>query len=493
MRRDSVFPNLVRKVACVSILCGLAALFGSSTAHAKPITYSAFTITSGKLGSWSFTNARVYISMLSDTSFVQFIQTPIDPTNPANGTVDTYVNPTGIAWVTIISGTKVVRAIFAPNQIFADMDLGDTSSEPEPGARGVGFGSFTATGIEPTYPLGIDDGIVHARIIPEFAIGGTESTELAALPANMVSNVAYSGRAWPCSGFLNVQTYGVPCTPPAPLHTDKGDFYLYLPYEDLYFYNGTTYYYDSLSAGFFTETLGISPDPALLPSATPLANASEPITYHGYTVSDVTLGGHAYKNAQVYFSVAADAAATVPFSNGTSHGYMNSRGNAHVTVVSNGQSVSAEFNPGQIYVYWDVGNGGIGFGSVAGKNGYPLSINQSADFYDLVGDSSVGAIWDILQTPGDVQYYTPPTATLVTDLTNATTLSGAASACVDFDPATTVCSDLTPIPLKTNRGNFTISEPYTADIASGSQYSTAGPYSVNWGVFWSELGAKSVR
>jgi hypothetical protein len=73
---------------------------------------------------------------------------------------------------------------------------------------------------------------------------------------------------------------------------------------------------------------------------------------------------------------------------------------------------------------------------------------------------------------------------LVTNLTNPTTLSGPASSCVAFDPRTSYCSNLTPIGLNTNRGNFYLFEPYTVDeIGDGTAV-----FSPNWGVFWSELG-----
>ena len=55
-------------------------------AMAEPVTYTGFTITDGKLGNWSFHNARVYLTFKSDTKNVQFML-PLDPFNAPLGTV----------------------------------------------------------------------------------------------------------------------------------------------------------------------------------------------------------------------------------------------------------------------------------------------------------------------------------------------------------------------------------------------------------------------
>jgi hypothetical protein len=352
-----------------------------------------------------------------------------------------------------------------------------------PGARDSGLSRGPTP--NPVYPLGIEDGTLDWGDIqndssPPTEGAGVASAGLQALAFNLKSNVAYSGRAWPCTGFVDARNNSTACAQPAPLQTDKGEFFLYLPYQDID--PAGPYWGDSLSAGFFVATLGNSSPVPLLQSSV-LAHAARPITYYGYTIADLRLGEHRYKGAQVYLWVDADAAATVPFNSGTSHGFMNTGGNAHVTIVSGGRSITADFDPGQIFVYFDVVHASVGFGSATGNSGYPLAIAANEDTDGLVENSSVGAVADIMQTPGDTKFYTGATANLVTDLTNRTALSGAASSCVDFDPATSICSNLTPIGLKTNRGNLYLFEPYTADHG-------AGPYSVNWGVFWSDRGSR---
>ena len=125
---NAAFGRLLVYVAISLVLVGAAV--------AEPVTYTGFTITDGKLGSWSFHNARVYLTFKSDKGNVQFIQPP-DPCS-AVGTADIWINQTGKASVTIISGQKVVSANFvAPTQIFVSADLGDTPGPGEPPHMGA--------------------------------------------------------------------------------------------------------------------------------------------------------------------------------------------------------------------------------------------------------------------------------------------------------------------------------------------------------------------
>jgi len=447
-------------------------------ASAKPVTYTGFVVTNGRLGTWSFQHARVYLTFQGDTSNVKFIQPP----DPNGGTIDAYINSVGTATVTVISGSKVVHATFAPNQIFVSLDLGQTADAPHKGGRGVGFGSFSATapgGIEPAYPLGIEEGTLHWGeiyfLLPSTA---TASSEVQALSTDLKHGTGFSGEAISCVGFPN------PCGPPNVLHTDLGDLYLNFPYR-------LAKTYISLNSGFFLAKLAQAPTyPALV--KTPAS--PKPMTYHGYVISDVWLGSQHYKAAQVYLSFQADASTVTSFSNGSSYGYMNTVGTGGVTIISGATVVSATFNPGQIYVYYDLGHASIGFGSAAGT-GYPLSFTAKSDtsldtdlaggYLGALGNSTVVAATDLTVTPPDATRYTPQTATLATHLTNNTALSSAASSCVAFDPATSYCSNLTPTPLKTSKGDFYLFEPYTVDeLGDGTTI-----FSINWGVFWSVTGA----
>jgi len=115
-RRGTV--SLVVSAAALAVI-----LAAASPAWATPVTYTGFTITDGTLGSWQFHQARVHLTFHGDTSDVQFIHPPIDPTNPAAGTVDAYIISRGDAWVRIESGDRSVRARFDPGQIFVSLDL----------------------------------------------------------------------------------------------------------------------------------------------------------------------------------------------------------------------------------------------------------------------------------------------------------------------------------------------------------------------------------
>ena len=158
-----------------------------------------------------------------------------------------------------------------------------------------------------------------------------------------------------------------------------------------------------------------------------------------------------------------------------------------MTVTSGGHAVSASLRTGQVYVYWDIDKASVGFGSTAGGRGYPLSITANQDSFSngLVENSSVGAVADLTLAPAESTFYTAETPTLATDLTNETALSGAASSCVAFDPVTSACSNFTPVALQTNLGPLYLFEPYTDDQTLNG---IAGPFSINSGVFWSELG-----
>jgi len=469
----------------MSAICVLLA----GTSLAAPVTYTMFAISDGKVGSWEFHHARVYLTFRGNTNNVQSLQAA-----GCDGLiVQAVYNPTGDASVTIISGSKVVSANFAPNQVFVSLDLGYTFQAPFQGGHGVGFSSYTATGaIEASYPLGIQDGTIDWGDIVNDGFGGVTnavaSPALQQLSTDLMHSTRFSGRAWPCVGFPGA------CQPPPALHTDHGDFYLYPTYAPA---TGAQYgSHDTLGGGFFVADVSESDESetsrGILPAnlVTSHQTGSEhPVSYYGYAISDVTLGSKQYPGAQVYLSFDSDASSVVPFSSG--NGFSNSTGNAHVTIVSGSKMVSADFEPRQIYVYYDIEHASIGFGSVAGngarESGYPLSITANKDANGLVDNSLVGAVSDLTLVPAHAANYLPAVAALKTDLRNGTALSGGASSCHGFDPTTSTCSSLTPVPLRTSRGDFTISEPYRQD-ATGSGAVT---YSVNWGVFWSETRSGS--
>lgn len=78
---------------------------------------------------------------------------------------------------------------------------------------------------------------------------------------------------------------------------------------------------------------------------------------------------------EVTINFIADTANIVPFSVVGASGYENMVGQGSVQLFDflTGQSVTANFDPGQIYVSIDQTNGGIGFGSAIGPT-YPLGV-----------------------------------------------------------------------------------------------------------------------
>jgi hypothetical protein len=183
---------------------------------------------------------------------------------------------------------------------------------------------------------------------------------------------------------------------------------------------------------------------ALMLGVASLSDAqAAPITYSGFVVTDVSLGGHKYHNAEVTLTLVGDTKDITPFSvtapdGQTGSGYMIGKGRASVQIVSAGKTVSAKFAPGQLLVSFDSQNIGIGFGSYLGPNGlepaYPLAF-----------------------TDGTTQYldYTY-------DLSTPAQLSGKAWSCIGYPPVAGngTCTAPETYPLKTSAGDLVIQQPY---------------------------------
>lgn len=490
------------------VLFAVIAFMLAPLANAAPITYTAFTITDGSLGSWQFHNARVYITLETDTSnaqlaTIQGVRVVYVGPFPAQQLCTGPATSIGTARVTIITAEKRVRATFVPNQLIVSIDLDN---------GGVGFSSCGPNGFEPAYPLGISDGTIDAATDAFGAIPDTRnpSPELAGLFIDLMHDTAFSGRASVCVGF---PTGGKPCSPPNPLKTNKGDLLLLQPYQKLTPNPpNPPDFGDTLSGGWFYAVVGgesVSEDDSSSPHIPLLAAADEsqherrPITYTGFVIADVQIGANLYFGAQVYLSLEADARNVMPLPNRTCPslprgvcGYINDGGRAKVKVISGNQTITAHFTPNQIYAFFDIAQASVGFGShIGGQDfrAYPLTLTQH-DLADgvtpcfvgnacsLTENSLIGAVADI-QSTGDTANYTPETATLTVDLKSAMTLSGPASSCTSFDPTSSVCSSPTVVALQTDQGGFYLFAPYTDDDStSGTQ-----PFSVNWGGFWANV------
>lgn len=469
----------------VALWVVLAALF-ISLASAATITYTGYTIADGRLGSWSFKGAQVYINYTGDTNDVQtdFVQGVYVAYNGPYALQQLCTGPVihqGTASVTIVSGSRVVHATFAPNQISVSADLGGVDPTGVIGyPRGFGFGICAPTGFELAYPLGIQDG--SADQDNQFG-DHLFSQELLNLNPFLTGPADFSGRAWLCYGFAANPGGSPTCNAPPALKTDKGDFYLFQGFRQQFTTGGVTFLNDALTTGLFWANLGGDNSwQSIWSPSFGSDDYEQPITYTGAVLTDVSLRGQFFSGAQVYLSVTADAARVQTTNSANGPLYINNSGRAHIRIVSGGQTVTANLGRGQIYTYFDVPNSSVGFGSRingADYRGYPLTLTEN-DCNSVTENGSVGAVADIIRSNGaDSIFYTADVQRLVTNLETKTFLSGPASSCADFTPATSACAFSIAVPqLQTDQGPLFIYEPYT-DI----DQSCTGQTTVNFGIF----------
>jgi hypothetical protein len=196
----------VRSTVWISLIAGLLALGADTVGAATLFKYSATVVTDARLGGRFFHNAAITISFTGDASTVS--EVPGFSDEPGSF----FWLPHGTAFVTIESHGRRFFARFAPDQLFVSVDIRNL---------GMGIGSYIGPhGLEPGYPLVFDRGSA-----------GSLSFNASAL--STVSNS--TGNAWSCVGFppINEET-GDPGScldpDPYPLHTDHGDFFIYMPY-----------------------------------------------------------------------------------------------------------------------------------------------------------------------------------------------------------------------------------------------------------------------
>ena len=201
------------------------------------------------------------------------------------------------------------------------------------------------------------------------------------------------------------------------------------------------------------------------------STAASPVTYAGYLVTDVSLAGKFYHNAEVTISFKGDTKDVhtllqFPVQSGSTHTQTGGaafidRGEATIRIVVKGQQIRSRLFPHQLVVAYDSANGGVGFGALIGPNGfepaYPLGLSNG------VVDRPSNPVLALL-TPG--------------------TISGNAWSCIGFLPASNVqqCSDPTPYPLKTDRGDLLLLNPYGYHNASGTL--SGHSRTLNRGFFW---------
>ena len=106
-------------------------------------------------------------------------------------------------------------------------------------------------------------------------------------------------------------------------------------------------------------------------SATSFTNTA---SLGGTTLDSCPTGNPVCVEVTIYFL--ADTANIVPFSVVGASGFENFTGSGRVQLFNDqtGDLLTANFDPGQIFVSVDQTNGGIGFGSAAGGPTYPLGV-----------------------------------------------------------------------------------------------------------------------
>jgi hypothetical protein len=200
-----------------------------------------------------------------------------------------------------------------------------------------------------------------------------------------------------------------------------------------------------------------------------------PVTYTATVVTDVSLKGTMYRQAEVTFTFQGDtgdvATFTVPDPGCTGCVLADvawiTKGRAQVTITSGSRSIVAHFPPGEIFVSSDTYSGGIGFGSTVASGqepAYPLAMTVgTARDYAEYFDTLTGSDPAVLGTTANV--------------------SGNAFSCIGYPDSAPDCNDPTPYPLKTDKGNLIVFQPYIDD-SQGAEHG-----SMNRAVFQIALGS----
>lgn len=220
----------------------------SEGAEGSRVVYTLQTVADGSLGGHVFNQALVTFQMTGNPYGVTSQASPVDATKPL------YENRTGYATVTVDDGGRIIKAKFAPGEVYVRYDTG---------AGVAGFGSR----ISPTYPVALNcsdsaypsdstytadclqgDAFSYltynsgnypfrSGILNQLSDPVDPSPGVAALAQSLSQNTILAGTAHTCAGvytfdFANTTTYfpgdlGV-CAAPAPhgLQTSKGALFL---------------------------------------------------------------------------------------------------------------------------------------------------------------------------------------------------------------------------------------------------------------------------
>ena len=444
------------------VLCAVTTSVLASTVNGQPIKYTGFTITDGQLGSWYFHNARVILTFVSDAKYVQS-NVPFPPTD-----VIANLNIKGKAEITIVGDDKTVHATFDDQNQKFFISYDQTND-------GIGFGlcSPNCLGLlsvpqvlpsvfQPVYPFGISQ-LDHG--------------------SDLTNDIAGTGRSFSCLDFgMPDSAYSMLCPypPSVALGTDNGDLYLYQMYQE----ENNSGEFKSSNAGYFFADTSWSentlPYTVFAPS-TQIPTSS--ITYNLFFVSDVSIGDQSFSNAKINLSFRSRTSKVQPLAGAGPNAYVNDHGTARVVITSGSQTVSAEFAPGQLYVFFNPNTATVGFGSYA-----PDGSRQLA--YPVILGPDYGISPQLLQDVSDIITNQPNPASggpysfetqalaQVTDLKHPTLLADYASSCtaVMFDSGIICSAQAQPAGLMTDKGLFFLPE---------FNYGGFGA----WGAFWSSFNS----
>jgi hypothetical protein len=364
---------------------------------AAPMVYTGIVVTDVRVGSSLMHNASLKITFEGDTDdIIQVVapgtQSPI-PSDECFGPGYFLYLVKGHARMEIESRGRTRTARLKDDQIFVAVDECH---------GGIGFGSFVGpNGLEVAYPFALTLGTAEYASI-------TYATPL-------LSALSTTGSAWSCIGYPPGGDDALPatdtgnCIPPDsyPLKSDIGDIFIYQPYFE---YDGTSTaiisnHSGSTNRGVFLvrpKATGTLQTPRT-PSAPERTHGSR-VVYTLQTVADGSIGGHAFYQALVTFQMTSDTAsvrsrpspvdATRPL-------YENRAGHATVTVDDNGDVITADLAPREVYVRYDTGAGVAGFGSQISPT-YPVALNCSDSAYpsdnNYTADCFQGDLWSFLNT-----------------------------------------------------------------------------------------------
>jgi len=221
-----------------ALLIAMASLMFCCGAAAQPVTYRAQVVTDVRLDKSFYHNAALTLTFAADTGDAG---PALDPSgNPVSSGVCNFASffwiTKGQAALTIESHGEVIEAAFLPNQLFVAADIC---------AGGIGIGSYVASGLEPGYPLSFTRGS------SEYYAGGNNNV--------FAPTFQVSGNAFSCIGYASLDGPGGACASPDgyPLHTDRGDFFVYMPYTGWQHNAMRTY---SLNRGTFSAVPRVAQD-----------------------------------------------------------------------------------------------------------------------------------------------------------------------------------------------------------------------------------------